>query len=275
MSVHVQSLVYSRKFGGGIAKLVALKLADHASDDGGNIFPSQARLAAECEISERQVRRILSDFIELGLLSKVAGEGGGRDATGRGITVRYAFDLAAVRALPQTYPDTVSGLTRTNPDTQSGITRTDSPKNPDTQSKEPGLCVRQTIIEPSLEPSEEVEATASPSPPPRSFPTSDDIEFARDLWNDMADQAGLARVAHLSDQRRAKLRQRLKTLGSREAWHGLLERVYGSPFCRGENDRGWRADFDFVLQEKSFNRLLEGFYATRPPEPKPRRRVAA
>ena len=32
--------------------------------------------------------------------------------------------------------------------------------------------------------------------------------------------------------------------------------------CRGDNDRNWRADLDFVCQAKSFQRLREGFYGT-------------
>jgi len=38
-----------------------------------------------------------------------------------------------------------------------------------------------------------------------------------------------------------------------------------SAFCRGENDRGWRADLDFLCQPKSFNGLIEGKYDDRVP----------
>jgi hypothetical protein len=39
-----------------------------------------------------------------------------------------------------------------------------------------------------------------------------------------------------------------------------MDALERSAFCRGENDRGWRADFDFLLQPKSFTKLLEGAY---------------
>ena len=40
-----------------------------------------------------------------------------------------------------------------------------------------------------------------------------------------------------------------------------MELVEGSPFLRGEKG-DWRADFDFVLQEKSFTKLMEGGYSS-------------
>jgi hypothetical protein len=45
-----------------------------------------------------------------------------------------------------------------------------------------------------------------------------------------------------------------------EEWQRAMDALERSAFCRGENDRGWRADFDFLLQPKSFTKLLEGAY---------------
>ncbi|MNG39522.1 hypothetical protein D3C84_1276480 [compost metagenome] len=33
-----------------------------------------------------------------------------------------------------------------------------------------------------------------------------------------------------------------------------------SPHCQGHNDRGWRADLDFLLQPSRYVRLIEGAY---------------
>jgi hypothetical protein len=55
------------------------------------------------------------------------------------------------------------------------------------------------------------------------------------------------------------LRSRIRQDGL-VAWREALRGVERSRHCRGENDRGWRADIDFVLQPKSFTRLIEGFY---------------
>jgi len=97
MSVHVSSLVYRRKFGSAQRKAVALKLADHAGDDGSRIFPGVATIAAEAEVSERTVQRVLKAFVEEGLLIVVRRGGRGpTDAT------EYRLDLEAVSALPPT-----------------------------------------------------------------------------------------------------------------------------------------------------------------------------
>ena len=38
------------------------------------------------------------------------------------------------------------------------------------------------------------------------------------------------------------------------------DKVHNSAFLRGDNDRGWRTDIDFVLQAASFTKLMEGSY---------------
>lgn len=73
-------------------KMVALRLADFADDGGRGIWPTVARVAAECEISESTVQRVLRDFVAEGILVVVKAGGGGR-----GTATRYDFDLARVR----------------------------------------------------------------------------------------------------------------------------------------------------------------------------------
>ena len=43
-------------------KLLLVALADHASDDGSDVFPGVPRLAIKCSISERHVQRLLRKF---------------------------------------------------------------------------------------------------------------------------------------------------------------------------------------------------------------------
>lgn len=92
------------------------------------------------------------------------------------------------------------------------------------------------------------------------FPTSEDVEYAVDAYNQVAELRGLSKVIRITNGRRTKLRQRLIECGSLDEWYEACRKLQQAAFLRGENDRGWRADFDFMLQEKSFNRLREGFY---------------
>jgi hypothetical protein len=61
-------------------------------------------------------------------------------------------------------------------------------------------------------------------------------------------------------------RQRGRTAGARlrehplTYWREVIRRLDASPFCRGENDRGWRATFDFLLRPTTGARALEGAY---------------
>src|SRR5690606_5683874 len=77
MSVFVSSWVWKQKMK-PTNKLVLLKLADHARDDGTKVFPSVATIATHTGMSERQVQRILKELVEDGVLTIVAHENGGR-----------------------------------------------------------------------------------------------------------------------------------------------------------------------------------------------------
>lgn len=52
--------------------LVALAMADVGDDDGSSIYPSLGRIGWKCGYSDRQVRRIVRDLEQAGLLVKVA-----------------------------------------------------------------------------------------------------------------------------------------------------------------------------------------------------------
>lgn len=122
---------------------------------------------------------------------------------------------------------------------------------------------------------------ASPKPPtPPLYPPAnpvlsagptDDVRAALEAWNAMAALHDLPKAKTLDKARTAGIRKRLAN-GGLARWSEALEAVTRSRHCRGENDRGWKADLDFLLQDKSWRRLLEGTYGT---DAKPRRELAA
>jgi len=87
-----------------------------------------------------------------------------------------------------------------------------------------------------------------------------DLQIAVDGWNDMASKAGLPKVQRLTDPRKRSLSARLAECGGLEGWQTALTKVRDSPFLIGENKSNWKADFDFLLQQKSFTKLMEGGY---------------
>ncbi len=78
----------------------------------------------------------------------------------------------------------------------------------------------------------------------------------------MAARSGLSTPRVVTPTRRRALALRIEE-------HGLpavleaIERIGRSRFCRGGNDRGWRADLDFLCQAKSLVSILEGKYDDR------------
>lgn len=92
----------------------------------------------------------------------------------------------------------------------------------------------------------------------KSSLSSESLKEAVKIWNEMAGKCGLAQVQKLTDQRKSKLKARLNSCNGLEGWGLAVEKVSKSGFLLG--DTGWRADFDFMLQEKSFTKLMEGAY---------------
>ena len=98
MSIRVIACVLPKRWGSPSRKIVALKLADVAREDGTKIYPSIATVAAESELSERQVQRVMNEFRKEGLLI-ITRKGGGRYKT-----TEYRFDMMAVECLPDAKP---------------------------------------------------------------------------------------------------------------------------------------------------------------------------
>ena len=112
--------------------------------------------------------------------------------------------------------------------------------------------------------SEEEQPHVAASPPPYG-----DIEEA---WNNVAAAAGCVRCKDLTDPRRAKIRTRWRSKTWRDSWLQAINELPERAFACGENDRGWRMDFDFFLKPGTVTAILEGKYGGRPAPPKPPQR---
>jgi hypothetical protein len=80
------------------------------------------------------------------------------------------------------------------------------------------------------------------------------------MFNEVAAEVGWPKVQRLSPSRRASLSARLRECGGLDGWRLGLAKARGSPFLCGDNRDGWKADFDFLVQAKSFTKLMEGSY---------------
>ncbi len=94
MSIELMTLVWKVPFPTSTQMVVALKLADHAEDDGSKIYPGRASLAERARCSESSVKLILKMFREAGILIVV--EEGGK---GPHDTTRYRMNVGLLQAI--------------------------------------------------------------------------------------------------------------------------------------------------------------------------------
>lgn len=84
-------------------------------------------------------------------------------------------------------------------------------------------------------------------------------------WNAFASRVGLAQIRTLTKKRRSAISARRK-----EPEFNLDEiyaKMEASDFLRGNNDRGWRVDFDFIFcSPNNYVKILEGRYDNRETE---------
>ena len=86
---------------------------------------------------------------------------------------------------------------------------------------------------------------------------------AVESYNRLAEAKGLAVVQKLTETRKAQLGKRLEDCGGLAGWEAALDKLGESGFCLGDNDRGWKVDFDFLITQSKFTKLMEGAYDSR------------
>jgi uncharacterized protein YdaU (DUF1376 family) len=131
-------------------------------------------------------------------------------------------------------------------------------KKPSTNATSNGhasLKDRNSHLQGSNEPIESSNEDLSVEPTEKPLTKSEVIG----AWQDRMVPLGFPPIRKMTGQRERQLNARLKD-STLDEWLKVFSALERSNFCRGENDRGWRADFDFLLQPKSFTKLLEGAY---------------
>lgn len=88
----------------------------------------------------------------------------------------------------------------------------------------------------------------------------DEVRQAFDLYNRIAEQIGASVAMTLNDDRKRRLKARLKDCGGVEGWTAQMLRVASSPFLTGQTHHHFSLTLDFLLQPSSFTKLVEGQY---------------
>lgn len=82
-----------------------------------------------------------------------------------------------------------------------------------------------------------------------------------DYWNK---NSKLKEITVITEKRKGHLNARIKEHGI-DAIYKAIDNVANSAFLRGENNRGWIANFDWVFKPNNFIKVLEGNYLDKTP----------
>lgn len=97
MSVKVSALCWKVRLA-ATEKLILLRLADYADDQGFNIYPAVQTVADDCGVGRRAAQLTLKKLVDVGILV-VINQGGGRRRT-----TEYAIDMDLVKQLKDAPP---------------------------------------------------------------------------------------------------------------------------------------------------------------------------
>ena len=149
MSVRIMTAVFDRYPNGGGEMLLALALADHASDDGTRVYPSIKSLAEKTRQSERTIQYQLRRMQESGWLILVNAGNGGRSMTSEYRISPEWIKGAEIAPIQKGATDDIKGAT----DDTKGC----NPLHPHITVIEPS----RTVKEPSIAPAKRVPAISA------------------------------------------------------------------------------------------------------------------
>lgn len=79
-----------------------------------------------------------------------------------------------------------------------------------------------------------------------------------DLFNSIC--VSFPSVRSLSEARKKAIKARLNTY-TLEQFKAMFEMAEASPFLKGQGDRNWRANFDWLIKDSNFAKVLDGNYS--------------
>lgn len=220
MSIKLMTAVWERDDLSSTQKLVLLALADWANDEG-LCWPSIARICTKASLKQRAVQMAIRSLEDAGFIRR-------DEVMGKGN--KYWLTIPPHEMHPCT--------TFTPPLHEMHPT--------------PALNAPNTSINHQLP----INVDNAPSDDDAPVSPDEVLEY----WNTLAGRHGLPKISKLTPARKQRLKARIKEFPEIESWATAFKNIERSAFLRGDNDRGWKANFDFLLQPGSFVKLIEGVY---------------
>lgn len=221
--------------------IVLLTLANIANENH-EVYAGQPYIAAMARKEERTVRRALIAM---------------RDMAPSPITIRARPGFTDVITL--NIPEEFTVKRRRPPD---GGKKRGRPRTLDLSAESPGHGGEKPPPKESDDPKTEPEI--EPMEANASVGQADEVRQAFEAYNWIAERIGASRAERLNDDRKRRLKARIKDAGGLEGWYDALRRIEGSPFLTGQTHHHFGLTLDFILQPSSFTKLIEGRYEDRP-----------
>lgn len=137
--------------------------------------------------------------------------------------------------------------------------RPKSSENKDMAKADGSVSDSRTLTLPEPEPEIDTNVSIPPVVPQDPAPISEAAQAVEE-YNQAAESVGWPKVQKITKPRISAINARLAECGGLEGWRVALAKARASPFLTGDNDRGWRADFDFLTKAQKFTQLMEGKY---------------
>lgn len=143
--------------------------------------------------------------------------------------------------------------TNDNPTTNEG----QSNDNPTTTTKE----YKNNKEDKNNIPSSNEDVSVAPAPDPESDQEKVDLVGLKNFFNMTMNQAGaiIPRCKSCGGKRAGYVKARIREYGL-DSVYEMISKASVSDFLNGKNDRGWKANFEWLFLPTNFPKVLEGIY---------------
>lgn len=192
----------------------------------GQLVVSRSTVCKELGISERRYRTIISRFAKSGEIS---------------VKPQGAFSILTIMNWEIYQEDANSEIVS-------------SQESATTPKKEKCVEIRETPSN-SLFTQEDILVSERPTPKATEL----DCSFVVKLFNDRC--KGFPKIVKLTEKRKKVIRIWFDDIGGTyEKVQEIFDRAQSSSFLRGDNNRAWSADFDWIIHKSNWVKILEGKY---------------
>jgi hypothetical protein len=103
---------------------------------------------------------------------------------------------------------------------------------------------------------EKREKNNTPKPPKGGITLDQSCEIIVDVWNQTAEVVKLSKITlPLAEKRKANLKKAIKQMPDLFDWGKAISIIAEKPFHLGHNERGWKANFDWLIAPTKMNYL--------------------